>query len=109
MLLPTMLIEIAARYYTPCTSQLGLSSSLPFFFFLNTIKVLHEVPMISNSGQQKHLQVASGCAPSGRVVWTVSVPVSRYFRIFFCYLSIYLFELLVPDLLFSSHDPVFQR
>jgi len=65
--------------------------------------------MISNSGQQMHLQVAFGYVPSGRVVWTVSVPVSRYFHIFFCYLSIYLFELLVPDLLFLSHDPIFQR
>lgn len=86
----------------------GLSSSLPFYFF-NTIEVLHEVPMISNSGQQMRLQVAFGYVPSGRVVWTMSVPVSRYFHIFSCYLSIYLFELLVPDLLFSSHDPVFQR
>lgn len=73
------------------------------------MKALHEVPMILNSGQQMHLQVAFGYAPSGRAEWTVSVPVSRYFRIFFCCLSIYLSELLVPGPLFLSHDPVFQR
>lgn len=77
--------------------------------FLTLIKILHEVPMISNSGQQMHLQVAFGYVPSGTVAWTVSVPVSRYFHIFFCCLSIYLSELLVPSLLFLSHDPVFQR
>jgi len=66
-----MFIGLAANYHTPCTSQLGLSSSLLFhyiYIFLNTIKVLHEVPMISNSGQQKHLQVAFGYVPSGRAV-----------------------------------------
>ena len=65
--------------------------------------------MILNSGQQMHLQVAFGYAPSGKAGLTGSEPVLEYFHIFSCYLLIYQSELQVQGPQFLIHGPASQR
>lgn len=71
--------------------------------------ILHGVLVTSNSGQQMHLQVASGYAPSGKAGLTMSEPVLGYFHIFSCYLLISQSELQVQGPQFLSHGLASQR
>lgn len=65
--------------------------------------------MTSNSGQQMHLQVAFGYAPSGKAGSIMFEPVLEYFHIFSCYLLVYQSELQVQGPQFLIHDLASQR
>lgn len=70
--------------------------------------ILHGALETSNSGQQRHLRVAFGCAPSGKAASTRSEPASECFHIFSYYLLIYQSELQVQGPQFLSHGLVSQ-